>query len=75
MNAEITRATSVEGGLRTDVDTVTGRVDAIIGTSPETLDTLQEIVQAFEDADSDLQGVISSNGGRLTTLESEMDVC
>lgn len=73
LNSEITRATSIEGGLRTDVDTVTGRVDAIIGTSPETLDTLQEIVQAFEDADSDLQGVISSNGGRLTTLESEMD--
>jgi hypothetical protein len=73
INAEITRATSVEGVLRTDVDTVTGRVDAIIGTSPETLDTLQEIVQAFEDADSDLQGVISSNGGRLTTLEGEMD--
>lgn len=73
LNAEIARATGIEGGLRTDVDTVTGRVDAIIGTSPETLDTLQEIVQAFEDADSDLQGVISSNGGRLTTLESEMD--
>ncbi len=73
LDAEIVRATGVEGGLRTDVDTVTGRVDAIIGTSPETLDTLQEIVQAFEDADSDLQGVISSNGGRLTTLESEMD--
>ena len=73
LNAEIARATGIEGGLRTDVDTVTGRVDAIIGTSPETLDTLQEIVQAFEDADSDLNGVISSNGGRLTTLESEMD--
>ena len=56
-------------GLRTDVDTVTGRVDAIIGTSPETLDTLQEIVAAFKDADSDLQAVISDNSGRLTVNE------
>ena len=73
LDAEVVRATGVEGGLRTDVDTVTGRVDAIIGTSPETLDTLQEIVGAFEDADSDLQQVITNNSGRLTTAESDID--
>ena len=70
---ETTRATGVEGGLRTDVDAVTGRVDAIVGTSPETLDTLQEIVAAFEDADSDLQNVISANSGRLTVNEGDID--
>jgi len=73
IQAEVTRATGVEAGLRTDVDTVTGRVDAIIGTSPETLDTLQEIVAAFEDADSDLQAVISANSGRLTVNEGDID--
>jgi predicted nucleic acid-binding Zn-ribbon protein len=72
LDAEIVRATGVEGGLRTDVDTVTGRVDAIIGTSPETLDTLQEIVAAFETADSDLQAVITNNSGRLTTAETDI---
>jgi len=71
--AEVTRATGVEAGLRTDVDSVTTRVDAIVGTSPETLDTLQEIVAAFEDADSDLQAVITANSGRLTTNESDID--
>ena len=73
ISAETTRATGVESGLRTDVDAVTTRVDNIIGTSPETLDTLQEIVAAFEDADSDLQAVISANSGRLTTNEGDID--
>jgi chromosome segregation ATPase len=73
IQAEVTRATGVEAGLRTDVDTVTGRVDAIIGTSPETLDTLQEIVAAFEDADSDIQAVIDANSGRLSVNEGDID--
>lgn len=73
LDAEVTRATSVESGLRTDVDTVTGRVDTLIGTSPETLDTIQEIVIAFEDADSDLQQVIVNNSSRLTTTETDID--
>lgn len=72
LDAEVTRATGVESGLRTDVDTVTGRVDTIIGSSPESLDTIQEIVAAFEDADSDLQQVIDNNSGRLTTAESDI---
>jgi len=73
LDAEVTRATGVESGLRTDVDTVTGRVDTLIGTSPETLDTIQEIVIAFEDADSDLQQVIVNNSSRLTTTETDID--
>ena len=73
ITAEVIRATGIEAGLRTDVDTVTTRVDNIIGTSPETLDTLQEIVAAFEDADSDIQAVISANSGRLTVNEGDID--
>ena len=73
ITAEVIRATGVEAGLRTDVDSVTGRVDAIIGTSPETLDTLQEIVAAFEDADSDIQNIITANSGRLTVNETDID--
>ena len=73
ITSEVTRASGVEAVLRTDVDSVTVRVDAIIGTSPETLDTLQEIVAAFEDADSDIQGVITANSGRLTVNEGDID--
>lgn len=72
IDAEQARAEGIESGLRTDVDTVTGRVDTLIGTSPETLDTIQEIVAAFEDADSDLQQVITNNSGRLTSAESDI---
>jgi len=73
ITAEVTRATGIEAGLRTDVDLVESRVDAIIGTSPETLDTLQEIVAAFGDADSDIQNIITANSGRLTANESDID--
>jgi archaellum component FlaC len=69
---EVARAVGIESSLRTDVDAVTGRVDTIIGTSPETLDTIQEIVTAFEDADDDLQQVITNNSGRLTTAETDI---
>ena len=69
---EKNRAEGIEASLRTDVDTVTGRVDTIIGSSPESLDTIQEIVAAFEDADSDLQQVIDNNSGRLTSAESDI---
>lgn len=74
LDAEIVRATGVETGIRTDLTTLEGRVDFIVSNEDgAALDSLTEIVGAFQDADSDLQGVIDANGGRLTTLESEMD--
>ena len=74
LDAEIARATGVEGGIRTDLTTLEGRVDFIVSNEDgAALDSLTEIVSAFQNADSDLQGVIDANGGRLTTLESEMD--
>jgi predicted nucleic acid-binding Zn-ribbon protein len=74
LDAEVLRATGVETGIRTDLTTLEGRVDFIVSNEDgAALDSLTEIVTAFQDADSDLQGVIDANGGRLTTLESEMD--
>ena len=46
------------------------QIDAIVGTSPETLDTLQEIVAAFEDADSDLQTLMTANSSDISTIKS-----
>ena len=62
-----------DSALQTAIDAVDAKVDAILGTSPETLDTLQEIVAAFDGADSDLQSVISNNGVRLTNAEGNID--
>jgi len=46
--------------LQSDVAALQASVQNIIGTSPETLDTLQEIVAAYEGADSDLQLLIAT---------------
>jgi trimeric autotransporter adhesin len=70
LDAEVVRATGIEGGIRTDLTTLEGRVDYIVSNDDgAALDSLTEIVSAFQDADSDLTGVISANSGRLTTVE------
>jgi predicted nucleic acid-binding Zn-ribbon protein len=70
IDAEVLRATGIEGGIRTDLTTLEGRVDYIVSNDDgAALDSLTEIVSAFQDADSDLTGVISANSGRLTTVE------
>ena len=63
VDAEVTRATGVESGLQS-------QLDAIVGTSPETLDTLQEVVAAFEGADGDLQTLMSANASSISDLDT-----
>ena len=71
IDAEVLRATGVEGGIRTDLTTLEGRVDFIVSNDDgAALDSLTEIVTAFQGADSDLNGVISDNSGRLTSVEN-----
>ena len=72
---EVIRATGVEAGLRTDVDAVQSQVTDILGASPETLDTLEEIVAAFQDADSDISALVSSNTTAIATEASTRAVC
>ena len=71
---------AADAAIQTDLDIVEGRVDFLVNAAPETLDTLVEIIGAYENADSDMQVVIDNNSSRLTTnesnistLESEMD--
>jgi len=71
---------AADAAIQTDLDIVEGRVDFLVNAAPETLDTLVEIIGAYENADSDMQAVIDNNSSRLTTnesnistLESEMD--
>ena len=52
---EVTRATGVEAGLQSQIDSI------ISNTDPAALDSLTEIVTAFQDADSSLTGLVSAN--------------
>ena len=81
ISAETTRATAAEGLLTTNLTALEGVVDNILSNEDASaLDSLTEIVTAFQSADSDMDGVITANSGRLTavegratTLETEMD--
>lgn len=62
--------------LQSDVAALQTSVQNIIGTSPETLDTLQELVAAYEGADADLQLLIATavatgntNAADIATLQ------
>lgn len=64
--AEKERAEGIEGGLRTDVDAVTARVEAFLtGTGTEAaLDSLQELIEYINTHDDvDIAGILSSIQG------------
>ena len=54
-----------------DIADLQSQVTAILGTSPETLDTLQEIVNAFQDADTNLVASVASNSSDIATINYE----
>ena len=66
-------ADAVAGLTSSDISDLQAQVSAILGTSPETLDTLQEIVAAFEDADSTLTGSVAANSNAINTLSVRAD--
>jgi hypothetical protein len=55
-----------------DIADLQAQVTAILGTSPETLDTLQEIVTAFENADSTLTGSVAQNATDIATINDTL---
>lgn len=60
-----TQITSNDG----DIASLQSQIDTIVGTSPETLDTLQELVSAYENADHDLQTLISGNDSDIQSIK------
>ena len=70
--SETTARTSADAALESDIIGLQNQVGTIISGSPASLDTLVEIVSAFETADASLSGVITANGGRLTTAENNI---
>ena len=71
--SETSARTSADAALESDIIGLQNQVGTIISGSPASLDTLVEIVSAFETADASLSGVITANSGRLTTAENNID--
>ena len=65
-------ADAVAGLTSADIADLQAQVSAILGTSPETLDTLQEIVTAFENADSTLTQAVADNTAAHTQNASDI---
>ena len=65
-------ADAVAGLTSSDIADLQSQVSAILGTSPETLDTLQEIVAAFESADSTLTGSVAQNAADIATINTTL---
>ena len=58
--------------LQADVQALETSVENILGSSPETLDTLQELVSAYEDADDDLQLLVSQTNQSIVDLQNSV---
>ena len=65
-------ADAVAGLTSSDIADLQAQVSTILGTSPETLDTLQEIVAAFEGADSTLTGSVAQNASDIATINTTL---
>ena len=65
-------ADAVAGLTSSDIADLQAQVSAILGTSPETLDTLQEIVAAFEAADTTLTGTVAQNAADIATINTTL---
>ena len=66
ITVEQQRAVAAEASLQ-------GQITNILGTSPAHLDSLQEVVQAFQSADGTLSGTVGSMETRLAVIEALMD--
>ena len=72
LSSEVASRQANDSDLQSQITTVSDAVDAIVGTSPESLNTLQEIVAAFEGADVNLQATITANTATIGDHTSDI---
>ena len=71
--AETTRATQAEGTLAADLAAEKARIDAIVALPIDDLDTFKEITEAYRNADSNLQNLITNLTTNFNTLLTDFN--
>lgn len=70
---ETARAQGVEAGIRTDVDSANSKIDAVVAGASVDLDTLVEIVNAYQNADTNILSTIVTLQNNLTTVTAQLN--
>ena len=71
--AETTRATQAEQTLTADLAIEKARIDAIVALPIDDLDTFKEITEAYRNADSNLQNLITNLTTNFNTLLTDFN--
>jgi len=70
---EVSRAEDAEAVLQSNINTEKARIDAILNLSSADLDTFKEIEDAYKNADSSLQTLITNLTSDLAQLRADFD--
>ncbi len=73
ITAEAAVRTSADASLSSEIATERGRIDGILNGSTVDLDTLKEIVDAFQQAGGDILSITTDIQSQLTTLTQRVD--
>ena len=71
--SEASSRSSADANLQSQIDTEKGRIDTLLAGSGVDLDTLVEIVAAFQNADSSIISTITQIQSDLTALSATVD--
>lgn len=66
-------STFISQAVESEIADLQSQVDEILGSSPEHLNTLQEIVTLFQSADGDLATLINQNSTAIAALQVAID--
>jgi len=65
---------SVSGTVAADIAALQTQIDDMLGSSPDNLDTLQEIVSLFQSEDGDLSSLVSTNSSAIAAFQAAIDL-
>ena len=64
---------AVSGTVADDIAALQAQIDDLLGSSPENLDTLQEIVSLYQSEDGDLSSLVSTNSSAIAAFQASVD--